>query len=69
MEPRFARVVLAAISANFNYTKQVDERTGGSGQNETSLNEAMTALEILVSQVNEQIDPAAPVKPTEQSVV
>lgn len=57
MEPRFARVVLAAISANFNYTRQVDERTGGSGQNETSLNEAIMALESLVSQVNEQIDP------------
>jgi hypothetical protein len=63
MDPRFARVVLAAITANFNYTKQVDERTGGSGQNEVSFNEAIMALENLISQVNEQIDlPAEPVE-------
>jgi hypothetical protein len=63
MDPRFARVVLAAITANFNYTKQVDERTGGSGENEVSLNEAIMALENLTSQVNEQIDlPAEPVE-------
>jgi hypothetical protein len=67
MEPRFARVVLAAIAANFNYTKQVDERTGGSGQNEASLNDAIMALESLTNQVNEQIDPVQ-VAPTEQPV-
>ncbi|MCC3405170.1 MAG: hypothetical protein JGK17_06160 [Microcoleus sp. PH2017_10_PVI_O_A] len=63
MDPRFAQVVLAAITANFNYTKQIDERTGGSGQNEVSLNEAIMALQNLTSQVNEQIDiPAEPVE-------
>ncbi|MCC3503016.1 MULTISPECIES: hypothetical protein [unclassified Microcoleus] len=68
MEPRFARVILAAISANFNYTKQVDERTGGSGPNEASLNEAIMALENLVNQVGEQIDAPVQTGQTEQPV-
>jgi hypothetical protein len=55
MDPRFAQAVVAAISASFNYTRQVDERTGGSGQNEGLFNEAIMTLQNLTNQVNNEL--------------
>lgn len=57
MDQNFAQAVVNAISANFTYTRQVDERTGGSGANEAVFNNAIAALNNLVGQMNERIDP------------
>lgn len=62
----FAQAVVSIFSVVFQVLKQIDERTGGSGENETLMNDALIALRNISAQMSSQIlDTSAPEVPTE----
>ncbi|WP_293151190.1 MULTISPECIES: hypothetical protein [unclassified Microcoleus] len=66
MDATFAQAVVEIFSINFQILKQIDERTGGSGENETRMNEALAALQNISAQMSSVIlDAPAPESSTE----
>jgi hypothetical protein len=66
MNAAFAQAVVAIFSVNFQVLKQIDERTGGSGQNEVRMNEALAALQDISAQMSSEIlDTPAPTEPAQ----
>lgn len=67
MNVTFAQAVVTVFTIAFQALKQIDERTGGSGQNETLMNEALAALQGISNQMSSDIldAPATTEPPTE----
>lgn len=66
MNAAFAQAVVSVFAITFQALKQIDERTGGSGETETLVNEALASLQNISAQMSSEIlDAPAPQAPTE----
>ncbi|WP_293340129.1 hypothetical protein [Microcoleus sp. CAWBG58] len=60
MNKAFCQAVVAAFNVAFQAIKKIDEQSGGSGETQESLNEAIASLNDIASRMSSEVLDIAP---------
>ncbi|WP_293158360.1 MULTISPECIES: hypothetical protein [unclassified Microcoleus] len=65
MNAAFCQAVVAAFNVAFQAIKKIDEQSGGSGETQESLTQAITSLNDIASRMSSEVLDITPEVPTE----